>query len=150
MRLRKESTVLTSLFLLLCLICCGTKGPPTLPGQEMPLRVSQLKAQWENNRVVLTGRVFQKDQGKWEIQGCRVFHVRYPLNSPPCEGCPLGYDDLREIRGPVISGGIFRCEIPLKPEKGIHFFQVRLMGSGGVSGPASDSTKVLVDNNNTE
>ena len=80
-----------------------------------------------------------------DIEGCRIYHAAYPLDNPPCEGCPIDYGEFQEITAEVTALGEFSCRAPGKKRKGIHFFKVRLIGQKGEVGPFSDRAKLVVD-----
>ncbi len=132
----------------LALVSCGKKGPPFLPKTNTPLKVEQLKGQWTNEAVLLQGNIpALKGQKKDRpgVTGCRVYHVRYSLKNPPCEGCPIKYSGFQEIRGKILAKEDFLCEILLEKKKGIHFFEVRLMGPKGAVGPPSNRVKLIIE-----
>ncbi|MDY6972204.1 MAG: lipoprotein [Thermodesulfobacteriota bacterium] len=137
--------ILLGVALILSLSDCGKKGPPFLPRGDMSFFVTQLKGEWEDGAVVLTGRVQVLRGRKAEISdviGCRVFHVRYAFDHAPCESCPIDYPDHRDIKGEVIVGEKFYCVVPMKNQVGVHYFEVRLIGRKGAIGPLSDRLKV--------
>ena len=133
----------------LALMSCGKKGPPFLPKTDMPLKVEQLKGQWTNEAVLLQGSIpALKGQKKDTpgVTGCRVYNAWYSLKNPPCEGCPIDYPGFQEIRGEILAGEDFMCEVFVKKKEGIHFFEVRLIGPKGVAGPPSNRVKLTVRN----
>jgi len=131
--------------LIALLPACGKKGPPFLTESKLSLRVDQLKAEWENGRVLLKGYVRGEDKIISSVTGCRVYHAWYTMDNSPCEGCPIEMTGFEEIKEKVVSGDRFSCEIPGVEKKGIHFFKVRLMGKNGALGPPSDKTKLMID-----
>ncbi|MCJ7686014.1 MAG: hypothetical protein MUO68_17160 [Desulfobacteraceae bacterium] len=142
-----------SLFLLAALLValmallpnCGKKGPPFLTESKLSLRVNQLKGEWENGRVLLKGYVRDENEEISSVTGCKVYHAWYPMDNPPCEGCPIEMAGFKEIKEKVVSGDRFNCEVPDVEKKGIHFFEVRLMGRDGAVGPPSDKVKLRID-----
>lgn len=124
---------------------CGKKGPPFLTESKLSLRVDQLKGEWENGSVLLEGYVRGENEVISRVTGCRVYHVWYPMDNPPCEGCPIDMADFRDIKEMEISGDRFTCEIPGVKKKGIWFFEVRLIGSHGALGPPSERVKVTIN-----
>jgi len=148
--LKQRLKIVFFLLLCICLVpaACGKKGPPFLPTGENLLRVEGLQADWENRVFHLNGTIVDA-QGQAKdtstITGCRVFHARYALDNPPCEGCPIDYKTFKEIKGQVINEGGFSCRVPGRQKKGIHFFKVRLIGRKGEIGPFSDRAKLMVD-----
>ncbi|MBW2615771.1 MAG: hypothetical protein JRD02_06320 [Deltaproteobacteria bacterium] len=114
----------------------------------MPLKVEQLKGKWANDAVLLQGSIpVLKGQKKDRpgVTGCRVYHARYSLKNPPCEGCPIDYPGFQEIRGEILAGEEFLCEIFVKKKEGIHFFEVRLIGPKGAVGPPSNRVKLIIE-----
>ncbi len=130
-------------------ISCGRKGPPFVPKEGVRLRVAQLKGEWKEGEVVLKGRVAVPRGGEKElsrITGCRVYYARYSADNPPCETCPVKYKSFTEIKGEVIRGGRFSCRIGKQRRKGLHFFEVRLIGKSGTPGPSSNRVKLTIYN----
>ena len=124
---------------------CGKKGPPFLTKSKFSLRVDQLKAERENGRILLKGYVRGENEEISSVTGCRVYQAWYTMDNPPCEGCPIEMKDFKEIKEKVVSGDRFNYEVLDVEKKGIHFFQVRLMGKDGALGPPSDKTKFMID-----
>ena len=131
--------------LIALLPACGKKGPPFLTESKLSLRVDQLKGEWENGRVLLKGYVQGEDKEISRVTGCKVYHALYPMDNPPCEGCPIEMSDFKKINEKIISGDRFSCEIPGVEKMGIHFFEVRLMGKDGALGPPSDKVKLRIE-----
>ena len=152
---KKGAAVLNrlSVFLLAALLAalmallsnCGKKGPPFLTQSKLSLRVDQLKGERENGRVLLKGYVRGEDEVISSVTGCRVYSAWYPMDNPPCEGCPIEMKGFKEIKEKVVSGDRFNCEVLDVEKKGIHFFEVRLMGRGGAVGPPSDKVKLQIE-----
>jgi predicted small lipoprotein YifL len=130
--------------LIALLPACGKKGPPFLTESKLSLRVDQLKAERENGRILLKGYVRGEDKIVSSVTGCRVYHAWYTMDNPPCEGCPIEMTGFEEIKEKVVSGDRFNCEILDAEKKGIHFFEVRLMGKNGALGPPSDKAKFTI------
>jgi len=133
----------------LALMSCGKKGPPFLSKTDMPLKVEQLKGQWTNEAVLLHGSIpALKGQKKDTpgVTGCRVYHTWYSLKNAPCEGCPIDYPGFQEIKGEILAGEGFMCEVFVKKKEGIHFFEVRLIGPKGEVGPPSNRVKLTTEN----
>ena len=134
---------LLALLSVLVLSCfgCGKKGPPFLPAHPVPPRVDNLRVAWKEGTVTLEGTV--KGEGLEErITGCRVFSVWYSKDDAPCETCPIEMKTFQEIQGKVVVGTTFKCEMEKKKQAGITYFQVKLLGRGGVVGPPSDMVKI--------
>lgn len=131
--------------MLLALTACGKKGPPFLSEKKIFSRVEQLRAEFENGVVELKGHIafpHPREKDTSDITGCRIYHTWYALDNPPCEDCPIEFPDHRDITGKVNTGTGFFCQVPVKKRKGIHFFEVRLLGQKGAIGPLSDRAKV--------
>ena len=124
---------------------CGKKGPPFLTENKLSLRVDQLRGEWENGRVLLKGYVPGEDKEICLVTGCRVYREWYPMDNPPCEGCPIEMTGFKEIKEKVVSGDRFNCEVLDVEKGGIWFFEVRLVGSHGAIGPPSERAKVTID-----
>ncbi len=129
------------------LLACGMKGPPFLPERSMPFKVTQMTGEWKDGVVYLKGHVVPRnddDGNAPDASDCTVYHAQYDLENPPCEGCPVEYGILEEIRADMIKGAKFHCQFPQVETKGIHFFKVRLLGPKGTLGPSSNGAKLLI------
>ncbi len=129
---------------------CGKKGPPTLVKEKMDLRVQLLKVEKEAAGFRLDGLVFGAKEGEnafEHISGCVVFYGVYPLEDPPCEGCPINFPHVKEIRDVVDTKGVFSCQLQADGKPGIYFFKVRLVSSKGAIGPFSNQMKLTVSDN---
>jgi hypothetical protein len=127
---------------------CGKKAPPFVPKAKggFALQVEKLQAGKQGGDVLFTGEVVGPggQRGKpTAIESCRVYHVRYPLESPPCEGCPISFTTWEEVKAHVSGNGQFSCATEVK-QPGIHYFVLRLIGPGGAVGPPSNRVKLLV------
>ena len=132
----------------LALLGCGKKGPPFMPKEDVPLKVNNLTGEWKNGVVFLKGNVVPHEgSGKktTDVLGCRVYGAHYDLKDPPCEGCPVEYRFIREIKADVISGNEFYCQVPDIMRAGVHFFKVCLLGRKGTIGPPSNAVRVVID-----
>ena len=139
------------LFVAICFLtvsACGKKGPPMFVAQKLEIRVEHLSATLEDGRihfqgtVINTGDLTEKD---FSNMGCKVFLALYPLEDPPCEGCPLEYKLCEKVKGPVISKENFSWFMPLEKKTGIYFFKVALSGPDGEAGPFSEPAKLNIE-----
>lgn len=128
---------------------CGKKEPPSLPVKEVvSLQVVNLAGETRNGSILLKGRIqgeVRPGLARDHVTGCRVRYASYPLDNPPCAGCPINYqEDL--ILGPeVITQTGFQAEVPAKERGQVYFFQVILLGTRGAIGPPSYRAVVQVD-----
>jgi hypothetical protein len=133
------------------LSACGRKDVPTLPRRELPFRIEDLSATYEDGLAVLKGRLVKASKketevGRTEITGWRVYDAQYPIDNGPCEGCPLDFSRVYEMEGGVGEDGQFNARVALRaPVAGIHFFQVRLFGPGWAPGALSNQAKLVID-----
>jgi len=127
------------------LSACGMKGPPFLPEKKLVTKVDRLTGKWENGKVRLEGYIEGDDKRSSDVTGCRIYRVWYPVDNPPCDGCPIDMTDFRDIKEMEVLGDRFACEIPGVKKKGIWFFEVRLIGRNGALGPLSERVKVMID-----
>lgn len=126
---------------------CGKKAPPRPPDEKAPARIEGLQGEWKNGILRLVGDIVPRGERNSEspgTRGCRIYHVSYPLEDPPCAGCPVefaGYDEiLCETRGDRIV-----CEFAIEKKRGIHFFEARLIGPKGAIGPPSQRIELTVE-----
>ena len=147
MMIKRGLLLIVSGMLILGLAACGKKGPPFLPKANPAYSVTHLMAEEKEGEVILSGHVFipgGQRAGSGLIAGCMIYHVRYDMGDPPCEGCPIRYRLLKEIRGEVVTDDRFICKIPLSRKKGLHFFEVRLINENGETGPPSDNARLTL------
>jgi predicted small lipoprotein YifL len=148
--LKRDRGLFLVIFGLVCLVflACGKKGPPFLPESNIPFTVKELNVELKNGTAFLRGRVagFRgQDRDGSQVKGCRVYHAWYALEKPPCDGCPVDYPGYREINDEVLRGEEFSCEVAVNTKKGVHFFEVRLIGKGGAVGPPSNRVKLEIE-----
>ncbi len=128
---------------------CGKKGPPILPEHQMTLKVEALSAETKDGILFLEGRVVSKaEEGgpeSAEAAGCKIDHGVYPLDSPPCEGCPIRFVATHQVEGEVVRDESFQCRARVPLMAGIHYFRVRLTGPRGETGPPSPTAKVVIE-----
>jgi hypothetical protein len=142
--------ILFALAATLALSACGRKDVPTLPKRELPFRVEDLSATYEDGWAVLKGRLVkasnkETEVSNKEITGWRVYDAQYPLDNAPCEGCPLDFTRAYEMEGGVGEDAQFNARLALDaPVAGIHFFQVQLTGSGWTPGALSNQAKLVI------
>ena len=147
MRVGKALFLLVVVVFLAAFAGCGKKGPPFVPGQRFEAKVAPLSAEWKDGSIHLFGPVVNpRENGKIRpgLTHCKVYHVRYDLDDPPCEGCPIRYPDHSKIKGRILPDDVFGCDFPLEKKRGIHFFEVRLIGGNGETGPPSNRIKLVV------
>ena len=126
-------------------VSCGKKGPPFLPKRSIPFKVEALNSERRDGVIILKGKIVATGRQKKDISnimGCKVYHAWYAPGDEPCKGCPIEYNIFGEIRGEVIIREGFFCRVPGIKKKGIHFFEVRLIGREGTIGPRSNRAKL--------
>jgi hypothetical protein len=122
--------------------CCGKKGPPFLAKKPFDAYVMNLEGQRRAGSVLLEGRVVgAKDKDL--VQGARVDFARYPLDEPPCEGCPIEYRGSHRFGPEVVKGAGFGCEVPVDVKEDIYYFKVHLLGPDNTVGPPSNAVRVV-------
>jgi hypothetical protein len=132
-------------FLLLGLVfaSCGKKGDPFLPTKEPANEVTGFEGTWNGEDVLLTGRVKEPSKVR-EGDGCRVYYAVYPLDAPPCEGCPIEYRGYESFGREAVTGDVFSFKVPGIRRGNIYFFEVRVVGPDGSPGPPSNRVRVEV------
>ncbi len=128
---------------------CGKKAPPFLPKakETFPLQVEGLEAREQQGELSLSGTVIlpRDRRGKAPVpQSCRVYHVRYAADNPPCDGCPISFATYKEMKPHIAGDGRFQCDTGLKKVPGMYYFMVRLVDPGGLAGPPSNTATLLV------
>jgi predicted small lipoprotein YifL len=127
--------------ILLAILVCGKKGPPSLPKKEASARVTDLKAEREKEDILLRGMI----SGPKELEGARVYYAQYRHEESPCEGCPIEYQGYHGFGAEVVTEEGFLCRVPVKVQGHVYFFRVNLVGADGAIGPPSDTIKVVVE-----
>jgi hypothetical protein len=135
--------LLTLLFFGLVFVSCGKKGDPFPPTKEIVSRVTGLEGAWSGEDVLLTGRIEEPAKVR-EGNGCRLYYAAYPLDRPPCEGCPIEYQGYESFGREAITGDVFSFKMPGIRRGNIYFFEVRLIGPEGNPGPPSNRVQVEV------
>ena len=111
------------------------------------IEVKNLTAEYESGTVFLSGKavpVAGQSRAGAEVIGCRVYHCWYKLSEPPCEGCPIEFAGYKQIKKNVVEGENFVCHFGIDGKKGIHLFEVRLLGQKGAMGPPSNRVKIII------
>jgi hypothetical protein len=131
------------LFVLFCLvlISCGKKGDPFLPVVERDVRITLLKGEWNGEYLDLTGRIHGIMK---EGASIRAYYAAYPLDQPPCEGCPVEYQGFQSFGRHVVSESGFSCRMTEIQPGNLYFFEAMIIGPGDSPGPPSNRVRVTV------
>ena len=125
---------------------CGRKGPPKPPRTVTPPAVSDLSAEVEGRRIVVTWSVPRRGGEVVEgIQGFNLFRFKTEDPEKLCVGCPIDFRKFEEIEMDAdVSGKKNRVTLydTLAPGYGYVYKVVVLHESGGVS-KDSNIAKVL-------
>ena len=134
--------------ILLAIVACGKKGPPFLSKEELSAKVIDLTGEWVKGEILLKGNI-SSPQGAKEARnltrGSRVYYAQYPLESPPCAGCPIEFHGYYTFGEEVITEEGFFCRVPGEIHGKVCFFKVNLIGAEGAIGPPSNTVRVVVD-----
>jgi hypothetical protein len=142
--MRAAHPVLVTLLLFgLVFVSCGKKGGPFPPSKETVNRVTGLEGTWNGEDVLLTGRIEETAEVR-EGDGCRLYYAAYPVDRPPCEGCPVEYQGYESFGQEALTGDVFSFKMPGIRRGNIYFFEVRLIGPEGNPGPPSNRVQVEV------
>lgn len=144
MKVFRTASCLVVLALFVAAAGCGKKGPPFLPEKSFHVQVSTLRAEWDGNYFLLSGRLSHPEKAREVVSGCRVYFGRYPLEDPPCETCPVEFHGYHGFGPEVIQEGDFFCRVPGKMRGQVYFFKVHLISAEGTLGPASNQVKIAV------
>ena len=144
MKVLRNASCLVVLALLVVAAGCGKKGPPFLPEKSFHVQVSDLKAEWDGNTFLLSGRLNRPEKAGENVSGCRVYFGQYPLEDPPCETCPVEFHGYHGFGPEVIQGDGFFCRVPGKMKGQVYFFKVQLISTEGTLGPASNQVRIAV------
>lgn len=138
--------LLSSLLLggLLITPACGKKGPPTLPVRPISTKVVDLKGERIGNDIVLegdfTGLIGSEKEGP--ATGVRVYFAQFPLENPPCAGCPIAYQGHDNLGPEVIKKEGFSYRLKDRPTGQTYFFRVNIIGPDGTLGPPSNQVQI--------
>lgn len=127
-----------------CCLGCGKKSPPFLPEKRaFSAHAARFEAVWNGRTLILNGTAAGNADDLAAVNGCRIQYVWYPLDDPPCEGCPIEMKSFRVVTGKLNQKNEARYEFPAFRQKGICFFAVQLMGNEGRLGLPSERLKLL-------
>jgi predicted small lipoprotein YifL len=129
---------------LLITLGCGKKGPPYIPKKPVAVKVVDLKAERSGDDIVLEGKIGGLGEpGKEKpLTGLRVYVAQYPLEDPPCAGCPIEYKEYEDLGSEVIKGKAFSYRLKDRPEGRIYFFRMNIIGPEGTLGPPSNQVYI--------
>jgi len=127
---------------------CGKKGDPFVPAREPENRVTGLDVAWNGVDVLLSGRV-EKPAKMQEGESLRVYYAAYPLDEPPCEGCPIEFQGYHAFGREAVSGDAFSCSVPEIRRGSVYFFEARVMSPEGSPGPPSNRVSIEVPEKKT-
>ena len=132
---------------ILASMSCGKKGPPFLSQTVFDSRVIHLMGKYEDGDVILRGKIVAPggQEQVSTIVGCRVFYAWYASENAPCKGCPVRYEDHRDVTEKIINEEGFYCRFPEIVKKGIYYFEVRLIDRDGSVGPPSNRMGLIID-----
>lgn len=131
--------------LLLGLVCasCGKKGDPFVPAGEPANTVTGIEGTWTGEDVLLAGRVREPSKVR-EGEAFRAYYAAYPLDEPPCEGCPIAYQGYHPFGREALTGDAFSFTMPGIRRGNVYYFEVRVVDPEGNPGPPSKRVKVEV------
>lgn len=141
MKIARFLAFLCALGILTATLGCGKKGDPFLPQKEVSAKVTDLRVEREKGNIFLKGQI----SAPKEVEGARVYYAQYPLENPPCEGCPIEYQGHHSFGAEVVTEEGLRCRVPVKVQGQVYFFRVNLIGPGERMGPPSETVKVVVE-----
>jgi len=124
---------------------CGRKAWPRVEERKIDVIVSDLRVYWSGNTGLMEGRIVRGDGGLIDlsdVQGIRIYHAAFPFSLMPCEGCPIEYRNVSVKKIYPAEDGTMRLELEGLTKGDVHFFQVRVLGEKGSSGPLSARVKL--------
>jgi hypothetical protein len=123
---------------------CGKKSPPYLPKKPFTATVVDLKGERSGDDIVLEGKIsgLVGPEAVKTITGARVYIAQFPLQNPPCAGCPIEYHDRFDLGPEVFSGEKFLYRVSQRPKGQIYFFRVTIIGPEGAPGLPSNQVQV--------
>jgi hypothetical protein len=127
---------------------CGKKADPFIPAKSFTPWVGALSGRWNGESIVLKGKVNYpkgKETTEVTIQGLRVYYASYPVNEPPCPGCPIQYAGIWNFGSEIIVGDTFDCMVKPGKKDRLYVIKVHLMGLEGSLGPASDTLRIMAE-----
>ena len=79
-------------------LSCGKKGPPKVPRREAPPAVIDLGHRIENQQVLLTWSVPQKEnRSQDDLAGFTVYRSKVTLSEADCENCPIQFKAIGDV-----------------------------------------------------
>jgi hypothetical protein len=76
-----------------------------------------------------------------------MYYAVYPLDQPPCEGCPIEYQGFHPFGREALKGDVFSLKVPEIRRGNIYFFEARIVGLDGSPGPPSNRVRIEVPKN---
>jgi hypothetical protein len=104
--------------------------------------VVDLRGAWQGGYIELKGGIADRDPA---VSGSRVHYAIYPVEEPPCDGCPIEFQGFHTFGTESVQEGRFFCKIPGAVKGNLYYFEVQLAGEKGVLGPRSTRAKVVVE-----
>jgi hypothetical protein len=130
---------------LLILPSCGRKADPFLPQESTNAKVADLSGAWQEGYIELKGNIRDVSETESTVTGAHVNYGIYPVDEPPCDGCPIEFRGFHTFGSEAVDKGQFSCRIPGAVRGNIYYFEVQLVGAKGGLGPASNVIKVVVE-----
>jgi hypothetical protein len=130
--------------MLLVLPSCGRKADPFLPQEGTNAKVANLSGAWQEGYIELKGSIRDASESEATVTGAHVNYAIYPVDEPPCDGCPIDFRGFHTFGSEAVEKGQFSCKIPGVERGNIYYFEVQLVGAKGGLGPASNMVKVVV------
>jgi predicted small lipoprotein YifL len=89
--------ILTVLFLVISLSCCGKKGPPIPPDTPSLFPVTKVDAKLLDDNVLELSWIAQAGKGASVPDGFRIYRSKQSLADPECPGCPDVFEMVSEL-----------------------------------------------------
>jgi hypothetical protein len=132
-------------WMVLILPSCGRKTNPFLPQEGTNAKVVDLLGAWHEGYIELKGNIRDVSETESTVTGAHVNYAIYPVDEPPCDGCPIEFKGFHTFGSEAVEKGRFSCRVPGAVRGNIYYFEVQLVGPKGGLGPASDMVKVVVE-----
>ena len=103
-----------------------------------------LKGERVGNDIVLEGNFTGLGGPEMEspATGVRVYFAQFPLENPPCAGCPIEYRDHYNLGPEVIKKEGFLYRMKERPIGQTYFFRVNIIGQYDTQGPPSNQVQI--------
>jgi hypothetical protein len=138
--------ILTTLLMVLSLVCCGKKGPPIPPDMLPLLSVTSLEAKLSDNELELIWAA-QTGKGVASPDGFRIYRSKKSPKDSECPGCPDVFEKISELATGISLWGLGENRFNYREtlEDGyVYRYKVMAFTESGLKSEWSDTVEVVL------